>query len=189
MPILHLLAGPNGSGKTSYARDVLTPVTGLPFINADNLAAAHWPHDPSEHSYEAARMAETERRRLMTQGTSFITETVFSHPSKVALLADASTLGYLVQLHVFIVPVELSVLRVADRVRRGGHPVPETKIRTRYDRLWNYIAQAIKIVDTAEVYDNTSASEPFRHCATYANGTQVGPVNWPRWAPEPLATL
>lgn len=189
MPVLHLLAGPNGAGKTSYVRDVLTPATRLPFINADHIAATHWLDDTADHAYEAAQMAEAERRHLMSQGASFITETVFSHPSKVTLLADASTLGYLVHLHVVMIPVNLSVQRVTERVRRGGHPVPEPKIRARYDRLWNHIAQAIKIVDTAEIYDNTSASQPFRLCATYTHGTQDGPARWPRWTPTPLTTI
>lgn len=58
-----------------------------------------------------------------------------SHPSKVQLVADAAEAGYLVHLHVIMVPVELTVQRVRERVRRGGHDVPESKIRDRYERL------------------------------------------------------
>ncbi|MCR1786344.1 zeta toxin family protein [Nocardioides carbamazepini] len=187
MPVLHLLAGPNGAGKSTYVRDVLTPATALPFINADVIAAERWPSSPAEHAYAAAQIAETERRARMTAGESFITETVFSHPSKVALAADASALGYLVQLHVIIVPVDLTVQRVAERVRRGGHTVPEAKIRERYDRLWDHVAAAITIADQSEVLDNSSPRAPFRSCATYARGIPVSAATWPPWTPEALS--
>lgn len=168
MPLLHLLAGPNGAGKSSYVRDVLAPATGLPFINADE------------------RIAEVQRRDRIAAGESFISETVFSHPSKVALVADAVAAGYLVHLHVVLVPVELTVQRVVERVRRGGHAVPEVKIRDRYERLWDHIAAAIKIADVTEVVDNSSARTPFRPCATYSNGALIGAPAWPKWTPAPL---
>lgn len=186
MPVLHPLAGPNGAGKSTYVRDVLTPATGLPFINADVIAATRWPDAQAEHAYEAAQLAETERRARMSAGESFITETVFSHPSKVALVADASALGYLVQLHVVMVPVELTVQRVTDRVRCGGHYVPEAKVRERYERLWRLVADAVRISDVAEVFDNSSARHPFRLCATYVRGVPAGPSSWPTWAPAAL---
>ncbi|OLT31214.1 hypothetical protein BJF84_04380 [Rhodococcus sp. CUA-806] len=125
MPLLHLLAGSNGAGRSTYARDVLIPATGLPFINADEIALERWPDAQAEHAYEAPRIAETQRRERIAQQRSFITETVFSHPSKVKLVSDAVGAGYLVHLHIIIVPVELTVQRVTERVRRGGHAVPE----------------------------------------------------------------
>lgn len=186
MPLLHLLAGPNGAGKSTYVRDVLMPATGLPFVNADEIAAERWPDAQATHAYDAARVAETRRRDLIGAGTSFISETVFSHPSKVDLVADAVDAGYLVHLHVIIVPVELTVQRVLERVRRGGHAVPEQKIRERYGRLWGHIGAAIRMADTADVLDNGSARTPFRPCASYVHGAIVGPTAWPRWAPDAL---
>lgn len=189
MPVLHLLAGPNGAGRTTYVRDVLGPVTGLPFINADVIAAEGWPEAPTEHAYAAARLAEAERRRRMAAGESFISETVFSHPSQVALVADASSLGYLVRLHVILVPVELTVRRVAERARRGGHAVPETKIRQRYERLWSQIVAAIRLADVTEVLDNSSARHPFKPRAVYSRGSLVAEADWPRWVPEELLSV
>lgn len=58
MPLLHLLAGLNGAGKSSYARDVLTPTTYLPLINAGEISASRWPDAQAEHAYEAAGIAE-----------------------------------------------------------------------------------------------------------------------------------
>ena len=127
MPLLHLLAGPNGAGKTSCARDVLSPATHLPFINAYEIAAERWPDAQAEHAYEGARVAEAERREKIATEKSFISETVFSHPSKVQLVADV-----------------------------------------------------------AEVFDNSSAPNPFRLCATYRNGALVGDPDWPEWVPDAL---
>lgn len=122
----------------------------------------------------------------MNSRESFITETVFSHPSKVDLVDEAARLEYLVHLHVILVPVAVTVARVVDRVRRGGHDVPEHKIRTRYDRLWDLIADARGRADRVEFFDNSSAAAPFRLVATYERGDLVGNPVWPRWTPAAL---
>ncbi|WP_241242547.1 AAA family ATPase [Brevibacterium aurantiacum] len=127
MPVLHLLAGPNGAGKSSYVHDVLAPVTHLPFINADVIAAQRWPDTQLEHAYEAARIAERLRREFIAEKRSFISETVFSHPSKVQLVTDAADAGFLVTLHIVMVPVDLTVQRVRERVRRGGTQCRSTR--------------------------------------------------------------
>lgn len=189
MPVLHLLAGPDGAGKASYVRDVLGPVTGLPSINADQIAADTWPQAGMSHAYEAARIAEARRRQEIARGRSFISETVFSHPSKVDLVAEAMDAGFLVHLPVILVPVELSVQRVVDRVRRGGHDVPEQKIRERHRRSWSHISRAIRHSDVAEVFDNSSASAPFRPCAEFVHGQSIGAASWPSWAPAELLEL
>lgn len=186
MPVIHLLAGPNGAGKSRYVHDVLSPATNLPFINADEIATTTWPGAEPAHAYEAARLAEAQRRDMMANGSSFISETVFSHPSKVTLVSDAVDAGYLVHLHVILVPVELAVQRVLERVRRGGHTVPEQKIRDRYERLWDHVVQAIHIADATEVFDNSSARFPFRLCAVFERGDLVGSSSWPKWAPVAL---
>ncbi|MDR0488241.1 MAG: zeta toxin family protein [Propionibacteriaceae bacterium] len=186
MPVLHLLAGPNGAGKTTYATRVLIPATRLTFINADVIAAQIWPDHESDHGYEAAQIAQEHRREFMERGESFISETVFSHTSKVDLLADASAMGYLIHLHVILVPLELTIQRVTERVRRGGHSVPEEKIRGRYARLWDYVGAGLKIADVGEVLDNSSARYPFRVCARFFHGSVIGTPTWPQWAPSVL---
>lgn len=186
MPVLHLLCGPNGAGKSSYVHDVLEPSTGLPFINADEIAAELWPSSQVEHVYDAAKIAEERRRERIAKGSSFITETVFSHSSKIDLVSDAVDAGYLVHLHVVMVPVELTVQRVRERVCRGGHDVPEHKIRDRYERLWSHIYQAIRLADEAEVFDNSRAGTPFRLCASFEHGDLIDTPSWPRWTPVAL---
>lgn len=187
MPILHLLAGPNGSGKTTFITHVIGPTTHLPFVNADIIAASEWPDNPESHAYEASRMAANARADLMADHQSFITETVFSHESKLELVARARTSGYIVHLHVMMLPVEVTVRRVSERVEHdAGHRVPEEKIRTRYERLWSLIAEARRIADRTSFYDNSRADRPFRVVAEYQNGLLVGEAAWPRWAPTVL---
>jgi predicted ABC-type ATPase len=188
VPVLHLLAGPNGSGKSTYAARILQPVTHLPFVNADVIAAERWPGTESEHAYEASTAAADERTQLIADAKSFITETVFSHPSKVDLVEEAIARGYLVHLHVMLVPVDVSVSRVAERVRDGGHTVPEQKIRERYARLWDLIVRARSVAHRTELFDNGSAREPFRPVAEYEHGLLIGEPSWPAWAPPILAS-
>lgn len=159
-PVLHLLAGPNGAGKSTFVADVLAPRLHLQFVNADEIAR-----------------------------NSFISETVFSHPSKVDLLKQATAAGYQVRLHVILIPVETTVHRVAFRVAHGGHDVPDDKIRSRYDRLWHLVAVAITLADAATVYDNSRAAQPFRRVASFERGAILGGPQWPEWTPAPLRDL
>lgn len=185
-PVLHLVAGPNGAGKSTLVFEVLQPVTRLPFVNADVIAAQRWPEAQAEHAYEASNEAAQERRRLMDARSSLITETVFSHPSKLDLVAWATGHGYLVHLHVVMVPETLVVARVASRVAHGGHDVPEQKVLERYHRLWPLLVAAREVAARTTFYDNTRAAAPFRVVARYERGRLVGLPEWPRWTPVDL---
>lgn len=180
------MAGPNGSGKSTLVDEVLAKVTGLPFVNADVIAARDWPDDPAAHAYDASRAAALERDSLLGKRASFITETVFSHSSKVELVRAAGRAGYLVHLHVIVMPVNLCVARVAERVAAGGHTVPEEKIRQRHDRLWDLVVQARAVSDETTFYDNSRAAKPFRVIARYEKGILVGDAQWPTWVPVVL---
>lgn len=185
-PVLHLIAGPNGAGKSTFYDTVLGPVTHLAFVNADVIAAQRWPQDPDDRSYDAAVIAAERRSQLIAHRTSFVTETVFSHESKLALVHAAVDAGYLVTLHAVMVPEALAVARVRNRVAVGGHDAAEDKVRKRYRRLWPLVAGAIRIVDSATVYDNSRAERPFRIVANYEHGFAVGKPDWPAWTPEAL---
>jgi predicted ABC-type ATPase len=165
-PVLHVIAGPNGAGKTTFYVRILEPATHLEFVNADLIAA--------------------ERAQRIGARRSFATETVFSHESKVALLRDAEQAGYRVSLHIVAIPEDLAVARVADRVTHGGHHVPEDKVRARFGRLWGHLRDAIELVDDAQVYDNSTAAEPFRLVASFLNGQAVSTARWQHWAPAEL---
>ncbi|MGB2919281.1 MAG: zeta toxin family protein [Mycobacterium sp.] len=188
MKRLDLVVGSNGAGKSTFIELTLAPL--LPrsvYVNADEIGKRRWPDDSSAHSYEAARIAADTRSRLIELGESFIAETVFSHPSKLELLDAAHTAGYTVILHAVLIPEELAVLRVRHRVRAGGHDVPERKIRQRYQRLWDLVADAAGRADEATFYDNNAVRGP-RVVAQLAAGFVVGTPAWPAWTPTPLST-
>ncbi|TVS83988.1 AAA family ATPase [Mycobacterium helveticum] len=186
MKRLDLVVGPNGAGKSTFVAFTLAPL--LPrsvFVNADEIAKQRWPDDPTAHAYDAARIAADTRARLIETGKSFIAETVFSHASKLELIRSAHDAGYVVALHVMLVPEGLAVERVRRRVRHGGHDVPEAKIRERHRRLWQLVADAIEIADTATVYDNSRLHGP-RIVAQLTAGTVIGAPTWPAWLSEKL---
>jgi predicted ABC-type ATPase len=188
-PVLHLVAGPNGAGKSTFVERILAPRTHLPFVNGDAIAAERWPGEEQEHAYDALGVAEREREDRLASGSSFITETVFSHPSRLALVARAEGLGFQVELHVVMVPVDVTAIRVAERVAGGGHAVPEVKTRARYVRMWPFVAAASQVATYATFYDNSQARKPFRVVASLFRGRHLGDPRWPAWAPEELTGL
>lgn len=187
MKRLDLVVGSNGAGKSTFIELTLAPL--LPrsvYVNADEIAERRWPDDPAGHSYEAARMAADTRAKLIELGESFIAETVFSHPSKLELLDAAHAADFTVILHAVLIPEELAVQRVRYRVRAGGHDVPESKIRQRYQRLWDLVATAAGRADEATFYDNSAIRGP-RIVAQLAGGIVLGSPRWPAWTPTSLA--
>jgi predicted ABC-type ATPase len=185
---LDLVVGPNGAGKSTLVRLVISPAwPASVFVNADTIAAQRWPGDPEPHAYEAAEIAARTRSELIDRRVPFIAETVFSHPSKLDLLRNASQAGFYTALHVVMVPADLAVVRVAARVAAGGHSVPEEKIRGRYRRLWNLVAEAIGMSDTAACYDGSRRPRPLE-VSLFSNGFPVGQPDWPEWAPPELSS-
>jgi predicted ABC-type ATPase len=182
---LDLVVGPNGAGKSTFVELVLAAMRpGVPFVDADVIAAQRWPDDPVGHGHDAARAAAEIRDALLARGEPFIAETVASHDSKIDLVRRARRAGYHVHLLVIAVPEELSVARVALRVASGGHDVPEDKTRARYRRLWDNVVTMIELADSAEVFDNAGSGP--KTVATFVAGDVVGRARWPVWTPAAL---
>jgi predicted ABC-type ATPase len=178
---LDLVVGCNGAGKTTLVMEVIGPaVPGSLFVNADMIAAQQWPDDPMAHSYEAAAIAARLRARCIAEGRDLIAETVFSHPSKLDLIRDAHEAGYFVALHVVMVPEDLAVARVAQRVQNGGHEVPAEKVRSRWQRLWAIVADAADKADDTTFYDNSSPDGP-KIIGHLIDGSPAGATAWPSW--------
>ncbi len=184
-PTLILIAGPNGAGKSTLYEKRIAPNFAGPFINADIIQREELRDIGPEAAYEAAEIATRRRRELLAMGRDFVTETVFSHPSKLVLVNEAQALGYSVWvLHVGVDDPDLSVARVAYRVENGGHTVPETKIRERYERSAPLIREAVKLADTGLVYDNSVAGRPPKLVLTFDRGSlmvvRAAPPSWIR---------
>jgi predicted ABC-type ATPase len=181
IPQLVVLAGPNGAGKSTFY-DVFLADSPLRFLNADRVAA-----ETQIDSFQAARLLDAARDKLIVDGIGFITETVFSDPhgAKLGMLKKAIAAGFAVVLvYVGIATPELAAERVDRRIALGGHDVPRERIASRYARSLANLAAAIAFVPRVELYDNSSADEPYRHVATW----QGGALTWrmrgapPTWA-------
>lgn len=132
-----------------------------PWLNADEYARRRWgPGHDLEYAYEAARFIDDQRRSLMARRESFTTETVFSHPSKLELVTDLEASGYQVWLEIVVVPVDISIERVAHRVAAGGHDVPEDKIRERARRADLLLGRAIPLVSHSRIWQNITERDP-----------------------------
>lgn len=170
-PSLVLLAGPNGAGKSTLFQTRVAPSFVGPFINADLIQRDDLKDTSLEASYKAAEIAAQRRAVLLDARKSFATETVFSHPSKLDLITDAQTRGYIViVMHVGVDDPELSVARVRARTEEGGHDVPEQKIRDRYLRGQPLIRQAVLRADRGMVFDNSRLNTPPRLMLLFAAG-------------------
>ena len=188
-PVLLFIAGPNGAGKTTFFEYYVAPL-GLPFINADRVARALRDTDPALAAAVVDRRAfeeaETLRRTLLEAGTSFCTESVFSDPvgAKRGFLEQARRAGYFTTLvFIGIAGPELSAMRVEQRVRHGGHDVPDEKLRQRFPRTIDNLRAAIPVVDEAWVLDNSSYAAPYRVIAVYRGGRlDAGYPPIPAWA-------
>lgn len=185
-PHLIVIAGPNGSGKTTFY-DTFLAALPLPFVNADQIARTLAPDDPASIVYDAAAIADRERRELLARRRSFIMETVFSDPAgdKLGFLRDAQAAGYsVILLFIGIESPELSMLRVEQRAREGGHNVPQNKLQQRFPRTLRNLAAALGFIDLALIFDNSSVDEPYRHVATWQSGSEVfRHGHTPAWCP------
>lgn len=158
-PVLIVIAGPNGSGKTSVTSKILHHewLEDSEYINPDNVARdvfGDW--NNQESVLKAANYCNEWRERCLSERKSHIFETVMSAADKVDYILRAKDAGFFIRL--FFVSTEsptINAKRVANRVLNGGHDVPIPKIISRYDKsIANSIALA-PYVDRLYVYDNS----------------------------------
>jgi predicted ABC-type ATPase len=110
------------------------------------------------NSYYASVLADFIRHKLLAAQTSFTFETVMSSPDKIAFLRKAKQAGYRTYLYfVATEDPEINVARVQYRFDRGGHGVPEDKIRSRYTGSLDLLAEAVSCADRAYLFDNSGA--------------------------------
>ena len=193
-PVFYLLAGPNGAGKsTLYKALVLagTIPTSAEFVNADLYEAGHLQHIPSAQarSEQARLLADARRAELLNTGQTFVSETVFSHTSKLALIEEAQAQGFFVMLLVVALDQPERLLgRVAQRVAEGGHPVPAERILARYPRTLANLTQAVRLADAAVLYDSHDVTPGTHTAVALCKGTWkkelVQPL--PQWAQRVL---
>ena len=136
MPTCWIIAGPNGAGKTTFALAYLPEVAGCTnFINADLIAAGLSPLAPARELLAAGRIFVQEIDERIAQGEDFAFETTLAGRGHLKLIHRLKKEGWLVELIYLALPsVEMSRLRVAERVSHGGHNIPERDIERRFPR-------------------------------------------------------
>lgn len=157
-----IIAGPNGAGKTTFAEEFLPKEAHCPvFVNADLIAAGLAPFEPERAAFRAGRLMLEEIYRHVEKGESFAFETTLSGRGYAGLIPGWQEQGYVVKLFFLrLASPELAIARVRQRVREGGHNIPEAIIRQRFTGgLRNFEALYKPVVDEWALYDN-SGSEP-----------------------------
>ena len=153
-----IIAGPNGAGKTTFALTYLrTEAHGLPFLNADMIAAGLAPLGSRHSDVQAGRLMLAEIDRLAADGRSFAFETTLSGRGYLRRIDRWRDEGYRVTLLFLSLPSpEDAVERVRRRVEQGGHHIPEDVIRRRFDSgLANLRDAYAERVDRWVLLDNT----------------------------------
>lgn len=130
-----IIAGPNGAGKTTFAREFLPNEAGCPvFVNADLIAAGLAPFAPEAAAVQAGRLMLAELERHFEAGQSFAFETTLSGRAYLRHISRWQAAGYRVELiFLQLASADEAVARVAQRVKQGGHHIPEPVIRRRFE--------------------------------------------------------
>ena len=188
-PVLIILAGPNGSGKTTFTTQLRKHEWGRDclILNADELAEELGDWNDASCILQAQQQVQKMLQEALNKRVDIIYETVFSHPSKLELIREARQLGYFVRL--FFICTEsprINVDRVAERFSKGGHTVPGSKVSSRYARAMLYGAEALHMVQRGYVYDNsrkaTETESAFQLLFRTMDGVQIklysNPATW-----------
>jgi predicted ABC-type ATPase len=130
-----VVAGPNGAGKTTFVHQYLETHQGLEYLSADDIALELSPRRPEMAYVRAGKIFFRRLRGLLAAHQSFVTEVTLSSSRLGRHLVAFHEAGYEVEIvFIHLESAELCVARVAERVRKGGHPVLPADIRRRYGR-------------------------------------------------------
>lgn len=158
-PEMIVIAGPNGSGKTTVTTQFLHHEwsDGVIYINPDQIAEEKfggW--NNSKAILEAANYCSELRNECIESRRSFVFETVFSAPDKIDFILRAKAAGFFVRLFfIGTITPTINASRIAMRVIEGGHDVPITKIVSRYQKSMINCRFIAPYVDRLYVYDNS----------------------------------
>ncbi len=155
-PTVYVIAGPNGAGKTTFANEFLPDfVHCRQFLNADLIAAGLSPFAPETQNMRAGRLLLTRIKELSRAKEDFGFETTLSGRGYIRHLQELRKNGYRIVLFFLWLPsADLAVTRVRERVRQGGHDVPESVVRRRYDSgLLNSSSLYKPLAHISRVYD------------------------------------
>ena len=184
MPHVIIIAGPNGAGKTSAAPGLLNQTLNVShFVNADTIAAGLSAYAPEKAAIQAGRVMLERMRYLAADGEDFAFETTLASRSFAPWIVDLKKKGYLFHLTFLLLnSADFAVLRVSERVKMGGHFVPEETIRRRYNAgLRNFFNLYTPIADSWQMYDNSDIGNPVRVASKIGDKLEIqNATTWQR---------
>ncbi len=157
---VYIIAGPNGSGKTIFAKKFLPDYAKCPnFVNADLIAQGLSPFSPGTAAMKAGRLVLEQIHNLADKNLDFAFETTLSGKSYVSFLNGLSKKDYSVNIFFLWIPnTELAIDRIKDRVASGGHNVPAVDVKRRFYRgLYNFLHYYKPLADTWLLFNNADA--------------------------------
>jgi predicted ABC-type ATPase len=172
---LYIISGCNGAGKTTASYTVLPEILECrEFVNADEIARGLSPFNAAGVAIEAGKLMLQRIEELLRDNATFAIETTLATRSYINLVKRAHAQSYRVNLLYFwLSSPELAMKRVAERVSKGGHDIPEAIVRRRYTAgINNLFKLFVPVVDYWAVYDNSLADR-----AKIASGRLGQPVD------------
>ena len=180
MPTLTVIAGPNGSGKSTLTRSVEFEGRERP-LDPDAIARRLNPLHPSAAAIAAGRELLRRTADYLKQRVSFAVATTLSSRGRLDLIREAKSRRY--GIHLVVVGLdspERCITRIRNRAALGGHFIPDADVRRRYARSVANAAQALRLADIANFYDNSG------DCPRLILAANAGKVVWqaeptPKW--------
>jgi len=162
MKNVYVIAGPNGSGKTTFAKTFLPKYAKCErFINADLIAAGLSPFSPQQVAIKSGKLVLEQISEYMNDGVSFGFETTMSGATYLKYFSRLKAQGY--RIHIFFLWIpspRLAVSRVKDRVEQGGHDVPVSDIKRRFSRSMERFFHDYRLLADRWILFNNAGPKP-----------------------------
>ena len=158
-PIVYIIAGPNGAGKTTFANEFLPNFEDCrEFVNVDLMASGLSPFSPRSVNVTAGKLGLNRIKELAAARKTFGFESTLAGKTYLRFLNILKKRGYEIRIYfLWIQNVELAVKRVQERVKKGGHSVPQEDIRRRYTAgLKNLFFHYRHYADFIAIIDNST---------------------------------
>lgn len=177
-----LFAGVNGAGKSVFYQTMSSEIAGMPRVNTDEIVKSFGNWQNFADVIKAGKIAIQQIEDNFAQGKSFNQETTLCGASVMKNIRKAKKLGYyIVVYYIGIVSADTAKERVKQRVKNGGHGIPDKDIERRYTESLQKLKEVIPICDEITLYDNTGT---FTAVAVYKNGKLLWAQNpLPSWCP------
>ena len=184
MPTLHVVAGPNGCGKSTLTRT--TWFRGIEVIDPDKLTRNMMAGHPARAAREALRL----RQAALSVGRTLAVETTLAGTGVFRFMEVARQAGYRIVLHyISMNSADQTLIRIRNRVALGGHDVPEADVRRRFARSHASLPLAILRADEVLLYGNTDPAVPHREAAMLREGEWWSAERLPAWAAAAVARV